>query len=105
MPLCRSRLGLGPFRVWLFDLERDPNEEANVANSSNAHRATVASMRKRLAELERADTGYKTPQINLPRVRGMPVFHNDTWAPFLKSGEAVEEAGEALSILNPLDLD
>ena len=63
-------------------------------------------MRRRLEELESAETGYATPQVNIPHMRGLPIFHNNTWSPWLKPGEAAGGDDEqTLTILNMLDLD
>lgn len=76
--------GLDKGGIWLFDLSADENEEKNVAA---ANPDVVTTMRARLAELADPKNGYLDPQPNLPHPRGLPRFHNGTWAPYRKLGE------------------
>ena len=81
--------GLPAGGLWLFDLQRDPNERQNLAAS---HPAVVRRLRARLAELADPARGYRHPQPNLPSLRSLPALHNGTWAPFRMLGKEEEEA-------------
>jgi len=76
--------GLPNGGLWLFDLSRDPNEEANVAAS---HPAVVQRMRARLAALADPSNGYQDPQANFPSPLALPPLHNGTWSPYRKRDE------------------
>jgi len=70
--------------LWLFDLETDPNEERNVAETNPT---VVSTMRARLAALADPKQGYRNPQFNIPSLRSLPALHNGTWKPYRKVGE------------------
>jgi len=87
-------------KVWFFDLEADPEERNNIAESNLE---TVRAMLARLDELGSNSTGYVAPQNNIPHARSLPALHNGTWAPFLRDSEVVlEEDNEETLIVWPL---
>lgn len=86
-------------KVWLFDLEADPEERNNMAD---ANQATVRAMLRRLHELGQKSTGYVDPQPNLPHARSVPSLHNGTWAPFLGDAEIVVEENNDMFIGWPM---
>jgi len=78
-------------KVWLFDLEADPEERNNIAE---ANLAIVRAMLQRLDELGDNSTGYVAPMTNIPHARSLPGLHNGSWAPFLGDAEIVENDDE-----------
>lgn len=90
---------VGGHKVWLFDLEADPQERNNVAD---ANKDVVRAMRDRLDELGQSSTGYVDPQPNAPHARSLPKLNNGTWAPFLKDDELVVDEGNDIFIGWPL---
>jgi arylsulfatase A-like enzyme len=75
-------------KVWLFDIEADPEERHNIAKDNHG---IVHKMLKRIDELGDNSTGYVGPQPNLPHMRALPGLLNGTWAPFLGDEEFVLE--------------
>jgi len=86
-------------KVWLFDLEADPEERNNTAD---ANHVVVRAMLHRLNELGKRSTGYVDPQPNTPQNQSMPSLHNGTWAPFLGDAELVLEENNEMFIGWPL---
>jgi len=76
-------------KVWLFDLQSDPEERENVATT---HPLRVLAMQRRLEELADSKQGYVAPQNNLPHARAFPLVNNGTWAPFLRDDESEVES-------------
>jgi len=68
--------------VWLFDLQKDPEERRNVAATNPT---VVARLQARLLELAEPAAGYRDPQDNVPSLRALPSHHNGTWAPWKRS--------------------
>jgi len=86
-------------KVWLFDLEADPEERNNIAK---ANRGIVRAMLNRLDELGQNSTGYVAPQPNVPHLRSLPGLHNGTWAPFLGDEEFLLEDDNEIFIGWPM---
>jgi len=76
-------------KVWLFDIDADPEERDNVAK---ANLNVVHAMQHRLGELGDKSKGYMDPQPNWLNVRSLPLLHNGSWAPFLSDDEALPES-------------
>lgn len=76
-------------KVWLFDIDADPEERHNVAM---ANQDVVHAMQHRLRELGDKSNGYRDPQPNWLNVRSLPSLHNGTWAPFLGDDEVLSES-------------
>jgi len=76
-------------KVWLFDIDADPEERHNVAT---ANLDIVHAMQHRLRELGDKSKGYMDPQPNWLNVRSLPELHNGTWAPFLSDDEVLVES-------------
>jgi len=72
-------------KVWLFDLEADPQERANVAL---ANPDVVKDMLARIAKHAEKSEGYTNPGYNLPLPRGFPSKNNGTWSPWLEDDES-----------------
>lgn len=73
---------MGGESVWLFDLQKDPEERRNVAAGNPR---VVAQLQARLLELAEPTAGYMDPQDNVPSLRAMPSHHNGTWSPWKRS--------------------
>jgi len=74
-------------KVWLFNLEVDPEERSNVAL---AHPDVTERMLASIVQHMSEASGYISPGYNLPLPRSFPNLHNGTWAPFLKDEEHID---------------
>lgn len=76
-------------KVWLFDIDADPEERHNVAKENQD---VVHAMQHRLRELGDKSNGYLDPQPNWLQLRSLPSLHNGSWAPFLNDDEVLAES-------------
>ena len=83
----------------LFDIEKDPVERHELLhNSKGAYKEVVKQGVKILAKYM---LRYRKPQPNLIHPRGLPIFHNQTWAPFLHDEDESYVAEQHKSIHPP----
>eukprot|EP00927_Polykrikos_kofoidii_P050008 TRINITY_DN43973_c0_g1_i1.p1 TRINITY_DN43973_c0_g1~~TRINITY_DN43973_c0_g1_i1.p1 ORF type:complete len:602 (+),score=114.35 TRINITY_DN43973_c0_g1_i1:109-1806(+) len=70
----------------LYNLEVDEEERYNLADRPE-HQELLKQLIGRVQWYGSKESGWVPPQTNLPLRRGNPLFHNWTWAPFLRGGD------------------
>ncbi|CAJ1363197.1 unnamed protein product [Effrenium voratum] len=80
--------------AWLYNIDQDEGEHNNLAEQLPE---VVANITQRVTGwwFSNSKSGYRRPQLNIPRLLSNPMLQNWTWGPFAHLGHSADGSTDA----------